>query len=90
MSRRDMMYKKKYDKELFVILSEGQDYYTVKEVAEVLGVTPSTVQSYITNEVIEAELINGRRMIHRDSLCKRLSQLGKQCIYGYSFEEVNV
>lgn len=84
------MNRKRDNKEFFVILEVGKDYYSVKEAAEILHVTAATIQNYVTNEVIEAELINGRRMISRDALCKRLSQLGKQCIYGYSFSEVNV
>jgi excisionase family DNA binding protein len=82
------VYRRKNDKELFVLLPKGKDYYSVKEVAEILHVKVATVQNYITNNVIKAELVDGRRMVSRKALAQRLSELGKQAIYRYVFEEI--
>jgi excisionase family DNA binding protein len=46
----------------------GEKHYTIKEVAEIMGISTTTVQNYVNNDVFKAIKIAGRWYITESTI----------------------
>jgi excisionase family DNA binding protein len=54
----------------------GEKHYTIKEVAEIMGISTTTVQNYINNDVFKAIKIAGRWYITESTIKSFLESSG--------------